>query len=124
MPSPSSAVSGSSRIHSGRRDRRRRASPMRRRCPCDDRRTGSDRRRWLTAGGTAHHLIDPRTGLPSKSDLLRVTALGPTAVEAEVTAKSLFLAGEEVAAREADAEGIPALLVTIDGRSRMVGGLA
>ena len=86
--------------------------------------SGSDRRRWRTAIGTGHHLIDARTGRPSESDLLRVTALGRTAVEAEVTAKSLFLAGELKAAREAEAEGIPALLVTRDGRTRVVGGLA
>ncbi len=85
--------------------------------------SGSDRRKWKTATGAGHHLIDPRTGLPSESDLLRVTVVASTAVEAEVLAKALYLAGEGEAVVEADALGAPAVLVTTDGRTRMVGGL-
>jgi thiamine biosynthesis lipoprotein len=86
--------------------------------------SGTDRRRWKTANGNGHHLIDPRTSRPSDSDLLRVSAVASTAVEAEVLAKALFLAGEMKAAAEAEALGIPAVLVTIDGRTRLVGGLS
>jgi FAD:protein FMN transferase len=86
--------------------------------------SGSDRRRWKTPDGTTHHLIDPESGRPSESDLLRVTVVAATAVEAEVLAKALFLAGEEDAVAEADANGLPALLVTADGRTRFAGGLA
>ena len=43
MPAASSAVAGSSRIHSGRLSSDRRASPMRRRWPCDSTRAGSVR---------------------------------------------------------------------------------
>jgi FAD:protein FMN transferase len=86
--------------------------------------SGSDRRRWRAGSETRHHLIDPRTGEPSDSDLLRVTVAAPTAVEAEVLAKAFFLAGEHAAAAEADALGVPALLVTEDGRARKAGGLA
>jgi thiamine biosynthesis lipoprotein ApbE len=46
--------------------------------------------------------------------------VAPTAVEAEVLAKSIFLAGEEAAA----AATVPALLVTQDGRTVIAGGLA
>ncbi len=51
MPSASSAVAGSSSSHSGRRVNDRRASPTRRRCPCDSARAGKRRlparaRRW------------------------------------------------------------------------------
>lgn len=86
--------------------------------------SGSDRRRWQTDNGTSHHLIDPTSGRPSESDLLRVTAFGSSAVEAEIRAKSLFLVGEADAALEADFERAPAVLVTVDGRCRLVGGLA
>ena len=86
--------------------------------------SGSDRRRWSTANGTGHHLIDPRSGLPSESDLLRVTVVASTAVEAEVLAKALYLAGEDEAVAEADFLGTPAVLVTVDGRTRLAGGLA
>ena len=86
--------------------------------------SGSDKRRWRAGDREQHHLIDPATGRPSDSDLLRVTVTAATAVEAEVLAKALFLAGEAAAAAEADALGVPALLVTTEGRVRRVGGLA
>jgi thiamine biosynthesis lipoprotein ApbE len=53
-----------------------------------------------------------------------VTAVAPDAIEAEVAAKSLFLAGAERAAAEADAAGIASVLVTADGRSLFTGALA
>ena len=84
--------------------------------------SGRDRRRWQRNGRELHHLIDPRTGAPAETDLLRVTAVAPDAVEAEVAAKSLFLAGAERAAREADAAGVAAVLVTGDGRTIFAGG--
>jgi thiamine biosynthesis lipoprotein len=86
--------------------------------------SGRDRRRWSRAGEERHHLIDPATGLPSTSDLLRVTVAAATAVEAEVLATSLFLAGERGAVAEADAGGIPVVLVTADGRTVLAGALA
>lgn len=86
--------------------------------------SGRDRRRWRRAGRELHHLIDPRTGAPSDSDLLRVTVVTRDAVEAEVAAKALFLAGAERAEEEADASGTPAVLVTGDGRTILAGGLA
>jgi len=86
--------------------------------------SGSDRRRWRAGDAIHHHLIDPTTGSPSDSDLLRVTVTASTAVEAEVLTKALFLAGESAAVAEADRRGVPALLVTRDGRVRRAGGLA
>lgn len=87
--------------------------------------SGRDRRRWAAAEGERHHLIDPATGLPAESDLLRVTAVAVTAMEAEVLAKALFLAGDaDRAAAEADELEIPAVLVRRDGRTVLAGGLA
>lgn len=86
--------------------------------------SGRDRRRWRRAGRELHHLIDPSTGAPADSDLLRVTVVAPDAVEAEVAAKSLFLAGADAALAEADRDGTPAVLVTADGRTLLAGGLA
>lgn len=85
--------------------------------------SGRDRRRWRRGGRELHHLIDPRTGAPSESDLLRVTVVADDAVEAEVAAKSLFLAGAAQALAEAEACRIPAVLVTADGRTLFAGGL-
>jgi FAD:protein FMN transferase len=85
--------------------------------------SGRDRRRWRRNGHEQHHLIDPRAGAPAETDLLRVTVVASDAVEAEVWAKALFLTGEEAAAAEADGLGLPAVLVTADGRTRLAGGL-
>jgi thiamine biosynthesis lipoprotein len=86
--------------------------------------SGRDLRRWRRGGRELHHLIDPATGLPSDSDLLRVTAVAQDAVAAEVVAKALFLAGTAAAREEADRLAIPAVLVTTDGRTIRAGGLA
>jgi FAD:protein FMN transferase len=86
--------------------------------------SGRDRRHWMRGSEELHHIIDPATGLPASGDLLRVTAVAATATEAEVRAKALFLAGAEEAEREANATATPALLVTLDGRTLLAGGLA
>ena len=80
--------------------------------------TGRDRRRWRRDGRERHHLIDPATGRPAETDLLRVTVVAPTAVEAEVLAKSLFLGGA------AAAPAATAVLVSEDGRTDLTGALA
>ena len=82
--------------------------------------SGSERRRWRRGGAEQHHLIDPATGRPAASDLLRVTAVGSDAVEAEVLATSLFIGGlDEALAAEA-----AAVLLTVDGRTFVTGGIA
>jgi FAD:protein FMN transferase len=82
--------------------------------------SGTERRRWRRDGIEQHHLIDPATGKPAASDLLRVTAVGADAVEAEVLATSLFIGGLE----EALAADVAAVLLTVDGRTLVTGGLA
>jgi thiamine biosynthesis lipoprotein len=81
--------------------------------------SGRDRRHWRRGGVERHHLIDPTTGAPAETDLLRVTAIAADAVEAEVAAKTLFLAGSDRAA----AENVTAVLVTDDGRTLFTGAL-
>jgi len=54
--------------------------------------SGTTRRRW---GEALHHLIDPRTGLPARSDLEEVSVLARTAAEAEVLAKTALLLGRD-----------------------------
>jgi len=81
--------------------------------------SGRDRRHWRRGDEERHHLIDPSTGRPAETDLVRVTVVAPTATEADVLAKTLFLSGEQ----EAVAAGVPALLICADGRKRLVGGL-
>jgi thiamine biosynthesis lipoprotein len=74
------------------------------------------RRRWLTTEGVAHHIIDPRTGEPSTTDLASATVVTESASEAEVLAKSLLLLGRSNALRRAEERGLAAVLVSVDGR--------
>ena len=77
--------------------------------------SGRDRRRWRRDGHEQHHLIDPSTGRPAATEILRATVVAATAVEAEVLAKVAFLGGRP---------GVPHVLVLADGRTVMGGGLA
>ena len=86
--------------------------------------SGKDRRRWRRNDVEQHHLIDPATGRPAVGDLRRATVIAPTAVEAEILAKALFLAGEHDAIAEAEAAGVPCVLVTEDERTVVAGGLS
>jgi thiamine biosynthesis lipoprotein len=85
--------------------------------------SGRDRRRWCRDGDEAHHVIDPGTARPSETDLLRVTVVASTAAWAEVLATGFMVAGAEAAEREADALGVPCVLVTDEGSTRRAGGL-
>ena len=59
------------------------------------------RRRWQTAAGPAHHLIDPRAGRPASGTRVAVTAVAGEAWWAEVVCKAVFLdpAGVEAGTR-------------------------
>jgi thiamine biosynthesis lipoprotein len=55
--------------------------------------SGRDFRRWKRNGLDQHHLIDPRTGAPAKTDVWTATAIAPRALEAEIAAKRVLLEG-------------------------------
>lgn len=65
------------------------------------------RRAW---GPGLHHLIDPRTGLPSDGPVLQATVWAPTCAGAEIASKSALLEGALSLAN------VPAVLVLRDGR--------
>jgi thiamine biosynthesis lipoprotein len=56
--------------------------------------SGIGRRSWLGPDGrSAHHLLDPASGMPAFTGVVQATALAPTAVEAEWRAKAAVLSG-------------------------------
>ena len=72
-------------------------------------------RRWTRADGTAaHHLIDPRTGRPSATELVAVTAVAARAWKAEVAATAAFLGAPPGIGVLADVE---LLVTTADGHT-------
>lgn len=81
--------------------------------------SGIGTRLWPTGDGYAHHLLDPATGAPAWTGLTGVTALAPTALEAETRAKAALLSGPEAARRVLRADG--GILFHDDGISEPVG---
>jgi thiamine biosynthesis lipoprotein len=62
--------------------------------------SGIGRRSWFGHDGAPqHHLLDPATGAPAFTGLAQVTALAPSALEAEVRAKAALLSGPKDAER-------------------------
>lgn len=57
------------------------------------------RRAWKAGGRSVHHLIDPRTGGPSRSGLLYASVAAPSILEADLAAKLLVIEGEKAAER-------------------------
>jgi thiamine biosynthesis lipoprotein len=58
--------------------------------------SGKNRRRWSSANcEPRHHLIDPRSGSPAKTDVMTATVVGPSAMEAEAGSKTVFFLGSE-----------------------------
>ena len=70
------------------------------------------KRRW--AEGRRHHVIDPRTGSMSTSDLVQVTVVAGSAWEAEVTATTALLKTSVDAARWLGDRDTVAVLLTAD----------
>jgi FAD:protein FMN transferase len=65
--------------------------------------SGTTRRRW---GQSAHHLIDPRTGLPAKTDLAEVSVVTDSALRGEVYAKCAMLLGSAAGLAFLEARGV------------------
>ena len=57
--------------------------------------SGKDRRHWNQNGVFRHHIINPYTAQPAETDLMRVTVVAPTVMEAEAAAKTAFILGYE-----------------------------
>ena len=86
--------------------------------------SGTDRRRWTRAGRAVHHAIDPRSGGAAATSLVAASAAAATCAEADALATALLVAGGADAHRLADAWGVPAALVALDGTLTLAGGLA
>ena len=57
--------------------------------------SGRDCRNWKRNGRLHHHIVNPNTGLPVETDVLRVTVVAPTVMEAEAAAKTAFILGRD-----------------------------
>ncbi len=77
--------------------------------------SGRDYRRWKVGGTWRHHIIDPRSGRPAETPALTATAVAPSASEAEVAAKLLFILGGQGLPWVEARPGYAGLLLCEDG---------
>lgn len=77
-------------------------------------------RRWRTPTGDAHHIIDPRTGLPADGPWRTASVWARSAVDANTASTAAIVLGEDAAAFLVEF-GRPARLVGHDGRVETVG---
>jgi len=74
--------------------------------------SGVTRRRW---GQSMHHLIDPGTGMPARTDLAEVSVVTDSALRGEVYAKSAMLLGAAAGIAFLEARGVHYALVPAVG---------
>lgn len=55
--------------------------------------SGRDYHKWFASGTWQHHIIDPRSGAPARTDLMTATVIAPVVMRAEMLAKLLFIQG-------------------------------
>lgn len=83
--------------------------------------SAQDVRRWMTRDGSAHHIIDPRTGVPADSPWRAVTVHAATATEANAASTAAIVLAEAAPAW-LDAHRLAARLVPLDGTSPVLVG--
>ena len=78
-------------------------------------------RRWKVGSEERHHLIDPRTGLSSRSAIVSVTAAATTCEHAEVAAKAALILGPEFGPPMLSSLATAGLITLDSGRRIRVG---
>lgn len=87
--------------------------------------TSGDSQRYFEQDGVKyHHILDPRTAAPAKSDLSSVTVVCASATRADAFATALYIMGlEEGLSFVNQKEDIEALFVTKQGEIKLSNGL-
>ena len=73
------------------------------------------RRRWLVGGDVRHHLLDPRDGLPARTDAWSVSVLASSCRRAVVAAKVALVLGLESGTAFLRDHGLSAVILAPDG---------
>jgi thiamine biosynthesis lipoprotein len=83
--------------------------------------SGTRVRRWRTAAGELHHILDPRTGRPAPDTWTTVSVAAATCVDANAASTAAVVLGEEAPLWLAE-RGLPARLARADGSVVVVSG--
>jgi FAD:protein FMN transferase len=78
-------------------------------------------RRWSTASGDLHHVVDPRTGRPARTPWRTVTVAAATCVDANTASTAALVLGED-AVEWLEARHLPARIVATNGLTVCAGG--
>jgi thiamine biosynthesis lipoprotein len=78
-------------------------------------------RRWQTASGEMHHLVDPATGRPARSCWRTVSVTAASCLDANIASTAAIIRGAR-ALRWLESLGLPSRLVGVDGTVRHLGG--
>ncbi len=75
-----------------------------------------------TDGAWYHHILDPKTGYPAKTDLESVTIISPSSMMADAAATACIVKGSAAGLAFARAMGLDALFLTADGQTLTTDG--
>jgi thiamine biosynthesis lipoprotein len=78
-------------------------------------------RRWRTAAGEMHHIVDPRTGRPASGPWATVTVAAASCLHANAASTAAIVLGADAPGWLA-ARGLPARLARMDGSALCVAG--
>jgi thiamine biosynthesis lipoprotein len=83
--------------------------------------SGTRVRRWTTAAGELHHILDPRTGLPAGGPWATVSVAAASCVDANTASTAAIVLGDAAPSWLGDRR-LPARLARNDGEVVVVGG--
>jgi thiamine biosynthesis lipoprotein len=83
--------------------------------------SGTSVRRWTTASGTAHHIIDPRAGIPAETPWRTVSVAAASCVDANTASTAAMVLGDAAPDWLAQRR-LPARLARADGSVVRVAG--
>ena len=76
--------------------------------------SGRDRRLWNQNGLPRHHIINPYTGQPAKTNVMTATIVAPTVMEAEAAAKAVLILGGEEGLKWIESDPVLAGIIVLE----------
>ena len=85
--------------------------------------SGTYERFFTVDGVTYHHILDPKDGLPARTDLAGATIVGESSMDADALATACIVLGREGALAMLNQHGFDGILIDTEGNIFMTDGL-